>query len=71
MRFKTSVFKVAHCCLESSRSGVAMRYLTVSLKPKFAVVESFKYRFQDILRARVQTSGIFETKFSVDKVNFQ
>jgi guanine nucleotide-binding protein G(s) subunit alpha len=25
---------------------------------------------QDILRARVQTSGIFETKFSVDKVNF-
>jgi guanine nucleotide-binding protein G(s) subunit alpha len=26
---------------------------------------------QDILRCRVLTSGIFETKFSVDKVNFQ
>ncbi|XP_055352213.1 uncharacterized protein LOC129598368 [Paramacrobiotus metropolitanus] len=25
---------------------------------------------QDILRARVQTSGIFETKFTVDRVNF-
>ncbi|XP_018644395.1 GTP-binding protein alpha subunit, gna,putative [Schistosoma mansoni] len=25
---------------------------------------------QDILRCRVLTSGIFETKFSVDKVNF-
>ena len=29
------------------------------------------FDWQDILRARVQTSGIFETKFSVDKVNFQ
>lgn len=27
--------------------------------------------FQDILRCRVLTSGIFETKFTVDKVNFQ
>lgn len=26
---------------------------------------------QDILRCRVLTSGIFETKFQVDKVNFQ
>lgn len=27
--------------------------------------------FQDLLRCRVLTSGIFETKFQVDKVNFQ
>ena len=26
---------------------------------------------QDILRCRVLTSGIFETKFQVEKVNFQ
>lgn len=26
---------------------------------------------QDILRCRVLTSGIFETRFQVDKVNFQ
>lgn len=26
---------------------------------------------QDILRCRVLTSGIFETQFIVDKVNFQ
>lgn len=26
---------------------------------------------QDILRCRVLTSGIFETQFQVDKVNFQ
>lgn len=27
--------------------------------------------FQDLLRCRVLTSGIFETRFQVDKVNFQ
>ena len=27
--------------------------------------------FQDILRCRVMTTGIFETKFEVDKVRFQ
>lgn len=26
---------------------------------------------QDILRCRVLTSGIFETRFQVEKVNFQ
>uniref|UniRef100_A0A4W3H004 Uncharacterized protein n=1 Tax=Callorhinchus milii TaxID=7868 RepID=A0A4W3H004_CALMI len=26
---------------------------------------------QDLLRCRVLTSGIFETRFQVDKVNFQ
>lgn len=49
----------------------------------FAVVLSFLDRVhivkqndytpteQDILRCRVLTSGIFETRFQVDKVNFQ
>lgn len=40
---------------------------------------SFKYLtpccslfiFQDLLRCRVLTSGIFETRFQIDKVNFQ
>lgn len=27
--------------------------------------------FQDLLRCRVLTSGIFETRFQIDKVNFQ
>ena len=32
--------------------------------------ENFQPTEQDILRARVLTSGIFETKFRVDKVKF-
>ncbi|KAL7984410.1 hypothetical protein Chor_002980, partial [Crotalus horridus] len=28
------------------------------------------FHFQDLLRCRVLTSGIFETRFQVDKVNF-
>lgn len=31
----------------------------------------FSYFVQDLLRCRVLTSGIFETRFQVDKVNFQ
>lgn len=29
------------------------------------------FSFQDLLRCRVLTSGIFETRFQIDKVNFQ
>lgn len=31
----------------------------------------FLLKLQDILRCRVMTTGIFETKFEVDKVRFQ
>lgn len=35
------------------------------------LLDPFSYFYQDLLRCRVLTSGIFETRFQVDKVNFQ
>lgn len=35
------------------------------------LLDPFFYFYQDLLRCRVLTSGIFETRFQVDKVNFQ
>ena len=39
--------------------------------PSFMIHVNFGLLLQDILRCRVLTSGIFETRFTVEKVNFQ
>ena len=60
-------------CVEfvSSCLHVHFQYVLIRMLSSLVVVLNITSSLQDILRCRVLTSGIFETKFVVDKVNFQ
>lgn len=53
--FKVLIYQVHLCFLNSHLSVAPLLFCF----------------FQDLLRCRVLTSGIFETRFQIDKVNFQ
>jgi len=60
-------------CDCSLRNIMMLWFLFVPLFSPFSYHPIFvcSFVFQDILRCRVLTSGIFETKFVVEKVHFQ
>ena len=59
------------CTLTNSATfdSAARKYWRACL-PANAILAMYFY-FQDLLRCRVLTSGIIETRFQVDKVKFQ
>lgn len=64
------VLSLLQICSVITQNPVGYLYdlsnLCVTISVCFVVVF-----YQDLLRCRVLTSGIFETRFQVDKVNFQ
>ena len=56
-----------------SSNYIHLSFLRFSFLDRVNTIRQLDYtpNEQDILRCRVLTSGIFETKFQVEKVNFQ
>lgn len=66
IQYIVQIFNMLNCFL-----WVFLHVCHANLAHKSLVVTFVTPVHQDLLRCRVLTSGIFETRFQVDKVNFQ